>query len=151
MSVEIRPAAPGDAAALTELAFRSKAHWGYDDAFMEACRSSLTVHGTCVEPTFIAEREGMVAGFYQLDGDEVDKFFVDPPHIGSGVGRALWEHLVETARDHGLSSITILSDPNAKGFYEAMGARSIGDAPSDVFGPSRPLPLLVADVAAPAS
>ena len=28
--------------AMTELAMRSKAHWGYDDAFMQACRPVLT-------------------------------------------------------------------------------------------------------------
>ncbi|MEE8545291.1 MAG: hypothetical protein V3T29_05715 [Alphaproteobacteria bacterium] len=39
----IRPARPGEAAALTDLALRSKAHWGYDAAFMAACRAELTV------------------------------------------------------------------------------------------------------------
>ena len=39
----IRDASPGDCEALSALAFSSKAHWGYDDAFMAACRDELTV------------------------------------------------------------------------------------------------------------
>lgn len=146
--IHIRAALPGDAATLTELAMRSKAHWGYDEAFMDACRPSLAIHATCVQPTFVALAGDAVAGFYQLEGDQVGAFFVDPPFIGRGVGRALWEHLIEHARTLGLSSVTILSDPNAEGFYRAMGATRIGDAPSDVFGPSRPLPLLRATITA---
>lgn len=144
--IEIRPAAPGDAKALTALAFRSKAHWGYDDEFMEACRPSLAIRATCVQPTFVASVDGVIAGFYQLDGSEVGAFFVDPPHIGRGVGRALWEHLIGEARSRGLSSVEILADPNAEGFYLTMGAERVGDAPSDVFGPDRMLPLLRATV-----
>jgi hypothetical protein len=37
----IRPAQADEVEALTALALRSKAHWGYDDAFMEACRAEL--------------------------------------------------------------------------------------------------------------
>ncbi|HEX9697602.1 MAG TPA: GNAT family N-acetyltransferase [Actinomycetota bacterium] len=144
--IVIRPAAPGDAATLTALAMRSKAHWGYDDAFMEACRPSLAIHATCVQPTFVATDGGTVAGFYQLDGNEVGAFFVDPPFIGRGVGRALWEHVLSEARTRGLSSVEVLSDPNAEGFYLAMGAERVGEAPSDVFGPDRMLPLLRATI-----
>ena len=39
----IRPARPGEADALTALAMRSKAHWGYDAEFMARARSVLTV------------------------------------------------------------------------------------------------------------
>jgi hypothetical protein len=39
----VRPARPGEAAGLTGLCLRSKAHWGYDAAFMRLCVPSLTV------------------------------------------------------------------------------------------------------------
>ena len=32
-----------DAAALSELALRSKGYWGYDATFLEACRDELTL------------------------------------------------------------------------------------------------------------
>ena len=41
--MEIRPASAGEAAALSALALRSKAHWGYDAAFLDACRAELTL------------------------------------------------------------------------------------------------------------
>ena len=34
----LRPARPEEGAELIELCLRSKAVWGYDDAFMAACR-----------------------------------------------------------------------------------------------------------------
>ena len=39
----IRAARSDEAVRLTQLAFDSKRHWGYDDAFMELCRSELVV------------------------------------------------------------------------------------------------------------
>ena len=39
----VRPARAGEAAALTALCVRSKAHWGYDATFMRLCQASLTV------------------------------------------------------------------------------------------------------------
>jgi GNAT superfamily N-acetyltransferase len=39
----IRAALPEEAADISELAIRSKAHWGYDDAFMDASREELTI------------------------------------------------------------------------------------------------------------
>jgi len=39
----IRPARREECGLLTELALRSKAVWGYDAAFMEACREELTI------------------------------------------------------------------------------------------------------------
>jgi len=43
----IRPARAGEAEALTALCVRSKAHWGYDAAFMRLCVPALTMseHG----------------------------------------------------------------------------------------------------------
>ena len=39
----VRPARPDEAEALTALVLRSKAHWGYDEAFTAACRDEHAV------------------------------------------------------------------------------------------------------------
>ena len=39
----VRSARAGEAASLTALCLRSKAHWGYDAEFMRLCVPSLTV------------------------------------------------------------------------------------------------------------
>jgi GNAT superfamily N-acetyltransferase len=126
--VTLRAARPDEAALLSALALRSKAHWGYDEAFLEACRAELTIGPEDVEArrTTVAISDGVVVGFSSLEGappvGEVGALFVDPPAIGSGVGRLLWRHLALCARRDGFVSLTIDADPDACGFYLRMGA-----------------------------
>jgi len=70
----------------------------------------------------------------------LNKLFVEPRHIRSGVGRVLLAHAVAEARQRGAERLTILADPNAPGFYERNGAVRIAEAPSDAV-PGRLLPL----------
>ena len=143
----IRPARPDEAAALSALAVRAKGHWGYDAAFLDACRADLAVTpdeiaaGTIV----VATRDGAPCGFYQLlvagESAELADLWVDPTAIGGGVGRALWQHAVAAARARGCRELRVQSDPHAEGFYRAMGAERIGTKPSTVF-PGKELPLL---------
>lgn len=60
------PARREDAAALSDLALRSKAHWSYDAAFLEACRDDLTISGDDIGRglVFVLEEGGHVIGFY---------------------------------------------------------------------------------------
>jgi hypothetical protein len=41
--VAVRPARAGEAATLTALCVRSKAHWGYDAEFMRLSRDAITM------------------------------------------------------------------------------------------------------------
>lgn len=132
----IRRAALGDVAGLTDLALRSKAVWGYDAAFMDACRVELTISAESIrrEPTFLLEDRGHLAGYYQLRlsgaSAEVAQFFIAPEAMRSGLGRRLWRHLERTARSAGAHQLEVDSDPNAEGFYLAMGMLRRGEAPS---------------------
>ncbi|MFE2426196.1 GNAT family N-acetyltransferase [Streptomyces sp. NPDC059373] len=154
----IRAARPDEAGLLTDLALRSKAHWGYDEAFMAACRDELTVspQEIALHRTMVAEREHdgrvSVIGFSTLEGEPpegaVGMMFVDPTAIGQGFGRLLFEHLLATARDTGFRRLTIDADPNAEPFYRAMGAVRIGETPSGSV-PGRVLPLLAVTTGTP--
>jgi GNAT superfamily N-acetyltransferase len=143
----IRRALPSESALLSALALRSKAHWGYDAEFLEACREALRVTPDYVEraPVFVAEEGARVVGFYGLgekDGDaDLLFFFVEPDAIGRRHGKRLWRHAVTTARSLGYRRLRIESDPYAEGFYLAMGAVRVGEAPSDAVA-GRLLPLL---------
>ncbi|MFJ4837421.1 GNAT family N-acetyltransferase [Streptomyces sp. NPDC088746] len=145
--MELRPGRPGEAAALTELALRSKAHWGYDEAFMAACRDELTVRpgDTAGGRAVVAEEDGRVLGFTTLAGEPPEgalaMMFVEPDTIGRGVGRLLFEHTMARARRLSFVRLTIDADPNAEPFYTAMGAVRIGATPSGSI-PGRELPLL---------
>jgi len=145
----IRLARIDEASALSALCVRSKAAWGYDEAFMALARVALEV-----SPEQIAAGDvwvataagGSVAGIVALGSSEqpntldLDKLFVEPQRIRTGVGRALIAHAIGEARRRGGQRLTILSDPYAAGFYERTGARLIGEAPSDAI-PGRSLPF----------
>lgn len=145
----IRPARPGEAALLSELALRSKGHWGYDAAFLESCREELTLGEAAVRRTCVAEVGGAVVGFGTVEGappvGEIGMLFVDPVAIGQGVGRALLTHLVDLAAVAGFARLRIEADPYAEAFYLAQGAVRVGEiASGSVAG--RVLPLLELDV-----
>lgn len=143
----IRAAVAGDARVLSDLAFRSKAHWGYDAAFMEACREDLRVseQDILTSSVYVHEHADRINGFYQLRpcGDQVEMvaLFVEPRAMGHGIGKALWHHAMGTAKELGCDEVILQSEPHAAGFYRAMGATHVGQSPSTVF-PGRMLPLM---------
>ena len=141
----MRAARPDEAAHLSALAMRSKAHWGYGDDFMAACRAELTVAASDIASVRVCESDGGVAGFYCLRVAagiaEVELLFVAPERIGHGHGRILWADLMERAERFGASEIRVTSDPRAEGFYRAMGCVPIGEEPSASI-PGRSLPRL---------
>ena len=139
--MHIRPARVEEAAALTELAMRSKAHWGYDDAFMAACRDELTVRSEHIPRVDVADLDGRVVGMVRLEPDCIEDLFVEPDVIGTGVGGALFRHVTRRAASEGMARLTIDADPNAEPFYRSMGAVKVGESPSGSI-PGRMLPLL---------
>lgn len=150
----LRPARPGEAALLSDLALRSKGHWGYDAAFLEACRDELTLRDDELarRRTTVAELDAAVVGFGTLEGEppdgELGMLFVDPAAIGRGVGRALLDRLLDRARAEGFTVLTIDADPNAEAFYLAHGAVRVAAVPSASI-PGRVLPQLELGVSGP--
>jgi N-acetylglutamate synthase-like GNAT family acetyltransferase len=144
----IRPATASDVDALSTLALRSKAHWGYDEEFLSACREELTLHedDLATRPTFVLEQAGRAIGFYTLERvteSQVELWFlfVEPDAIGQGHGRRLLEHAKAEAIARGFSTMVIQADPNATEFYQHLGGRLVGSQPSGSI-PGRMLPLL---------
>ncbi|MFF9060043.1 GNAT family N-acetyltransferase [Streptomyces sp. NPDC014882] len=148
MDVLLRPARAAEAGMLTDLALRSKAHWGYDAGFLEACRDELSVaaHEVVLRRATVADGDGRILGFTTLEGEPptavLGMMFVDPQAIGRGIGRLLFEHTVAAGRDLGFTRITIDADPNAEPFYRAMGAVRTGSVPSGSVA-GRVLPRMV--------
>jgi GNAT superfamily N-acetyltransferase len=132
---------------LGDLCLRSKAVWGYDAGFLEACRRELALTSEELDRTVVcvAEREGRPIGLAQVavEGAIADlvKLFVEPDELGRGCGRLLFQWVVATAREAGASRMTIDSDPGAVPFYVRMGARPAGFVPSGSI-PGRSLPRL---------
>jgi GNAT superfamily N-acetyltransferase len=132
---------------LSALCLRSKAMWGYDQAFLDACRTELTIRADELETTALcaAEHDGALVGIAQItvDGRDADlqKMFVEPGMIGLGVGKALFAWAISSAKNLGARQMTIDADPGAVGFYKRMGAVEHGSAQSGSI-PGRVLPRL---------
>jgi RimJ/RimL family protein N-acetyltransferase/predicted N-acetyltransferase YhbS len=149
-SINIRPATPADTPALTALATRAKAHWHYPPAQLDAWRDALTItaDSLAASPTWVAEGDGRIAGFYQLkmhgDSWALEHLWVDPAWMRRGIGRALFAHARDVAVERGAVAIGIDADPNAEPFYLACGAARIGAIAAPIDGmPDRARPQLV--------
>jgi GNAT superfamily N-acetyltransferase len=130
----IRPARTGEDVALTDLAMRSvQQHWRYTPEFMEWEPEVIAVQPEHLTEgiTNVLEDQGRAIGFYVLSGGapemELSRMMVEPDKIGTGCGRRLWDHAVETARSLGVRVLTIDADPNAEPFYQRMGAQTVGE------------------------
>ena len=138
---------------LSALCFRSKAHWGYDDAFMAQSRNSLIVSAEQIKAgdVWAAEVEGTVVGMVALTAMDdpalvdLDKLFVELSRLGAGIGRALMPFAIEEARRRGFKKMVVLADRNAAPFYERMGAVYMRDKPSDAI-PGNVLPFFEIDL-----
>jgi len=149
--IQLRDACKSELPSLSELCLRSKAVWGYDDAFMTACRAELTLHPEELRSTSLqlAVRDSTVVGLTQVKVTDTDadllKLFVEPALLRSGVGRLLFEWATARARGLGAVRLMIEADPGAVPFYERMGARHAGFAPSQsILG--RMLPCMQMDL-----
>ncbi len=147
MPLTIRAPTIDELSDLSDLCFRSKAVWGYDEEFMDACRGELSFepHDLELTPTAVAEHDGKPIGVAQVKvaDDEADllKLFVEPSALRSGTGKALLVWATDVAKKLGATRLIIDADPDAAPFYRRMGAYDVGQAPSGSV-PGRMLPKL---------
>jgi GNAT superfamily N-acetyltransferase len=150
-TLSIRAALGEDAATLTGIAHDAKRHWGYPEHWIQHWQNDLTISSEFINDNqvYVAEREGEMVGFYALvvakGKAELEHMWVAPKHIGTGVGKELFIHAMQTAAGDNISTIEISADPNAEGFYERMGARRVGGVTSEIEGQTRVLPRLTVD------
>lgn len=135
MNHRIRKAEPYESEILSEIAFESKAYWGYSTEFMKACSEELNVTSSKIRSDIctymVYEASERILGFYALERlseeeVELDALFVTPKEIGNGIGKALLSHAIEFAKNQGVNSMKIQGDPNAEKFYLASGAELVG-------------------------
>lgn len=146
--ISIRPVDPDEAGILTHIAFSAKAHWGYPERWLEIWKPQLTF-----EPGYFQTGESWAAvtdripiAFYTLwekNGTAwLENLWVLPVYIGKGMGKQLFTHAADRARELGYEVLQLEADPNAVGFYEKMGMRTIGERHSEVDGQQRILPMM---------
>jgi GNAT superfamily N-acetyltransferase len=144
----IQRASPDHAAELSKIAFAAKAHWGYPQRWMAMWKPQLTFqpdYFTTYE-SWVASVEETPVGFYTLEERRgtawLENLWVTPAYIGKGVGKALFLHAVQLARQRGFQTLQLEADPNAVGFYEKMGMIRIGERQYEIDGQLRVLPTM---------
>ena len=152
-TLTLRAAAVSDAAALTALARRAKATWGYPTAWLDAWERDLAITPELIAShwVLVAERDGELAGMIALfvaDGRaSIEHAWIAPEHQRAGVGARLVTAALLEGAARGAREVTVESDPHAAGFYEGLGARRRGVLAAPMPGaPDRTLPVLVFDL-----
>lgn len=124
----IRPAAPEDAARLAEIEI-----FNYRLYFYPIFRTDRYFFSELTVPTLIDEYrdfpekikntlvydDGIVKGFVRVNGDEIEKLFVEPSFHGMGTGGALFRCAAE---ERGGKRLLVLeNNPGAIRLYERNG------------------------------
>jgi len=144
----IRRVLPNEADSLSEIALFAKAHWGYPQKWMEIWKPQLTFSSEYFEgnESWVAEIDNVLIAFYTLqDRNEnawIENLWVLPEYIGQGIGKQLFLHAMELARQRGYKTLQLEADPNAISFYEKMGMYKIGERESAIEGEPRYLPIM---------
>lgn len=136
--MQFRKALIDEADALSALAFRSEAFWGYDSSFMAKFEEiyRLTPETISMNTSEVMLYENRVVGFYLYvigpEAVELEYFYVEPGCIGQGFGRALWKRLIQNMKAHQIDHFSFVTSPQAVGFYEKMGAFVVGEMVSQL-------------------
>jgi GNAT superfamily N-acetyltransferase len=140
--MRIRPATTTEGPALEDLQRRSSDVWAQ-------YREQLAAHPDAIElpqetidngwvRVAVGEDGGRVGFSVVIPGEaevhELDGLFVEPDHMGQGVGRALVEDAAVRASAGGAECIEVTAGP-AQGFYEKVGFRLLGPVQTR-FGPA---------------
>lgn len=148
MNIEIRQAKQTDAGTLTSIAHAAKRHWGYPEHWIEHWKADLTITPEFISANavFVAIIDGSIVGCCALvlsdTLSELEHMWIKPEYMGSGVGRALFNHATAQAARLNVRELELSADPNAEGFYQRMGAVRIGDVISEINGQPRVLPRM---------
>ncbi|MBZ9687380.1 GNAT family N-acetyltransferase [Clostridium estertheticum] len=136
-----------EASELSRLAIESESFWGCDSDFMDKFKIIYQVTEEFIRknPTFILYENGKIIGFYAIlvnaEESTIEYFYIKPQCIGKGYGKKMWNHLTNYCKKHNITNLTLVTSPQAKEFYEKMGAIQIGEVES-ILKNGRKIPIL---------
>ena len=148
MQIEIRSANPEEAEILTEIAHAAKRNWNYPESWIQQWQTDLTITREFIttNEVFAATVNGEIVGCCALvvtdSLAEIEHMWIRPEQMGTGVGRALFEHARARAMERCANVLELSADPYAEGFYARMGAKRVGEVRADIDGQSRVLPRM---------
>lgn len=130
MTFSIRPLAETDGLAAGRIFFDA-VHQGTADVYSPAQREAWA--GARFDPGrwetrligvdgFVAEKDQRAIGFMTLDAQGyIDLAFVDPDHMGQGVGRQLYSAIEQEARSRCIAFLTTEASEKAMPFFQKLG------------------------------
>ncbi len=126
---------PSESESLSEIAILAKGHWGYAQELLDLWRKDLQVEASYIEKhsVFSLWLGSKIIGFFAIvkgQPNMLDHLWILPPYIGKGHGKQAIAEIKAICKKHLISDLTIISDPNAEGFYLHHGAVRIGEHPS---------------------
>lgn len=151
MNIMIRRAEDKENEILTLIAFEAKRYWKYPEEYFDVWKDELTITPDYINKNevHVAKVDGKAVGFISIvevkndfqvgdlligKGFWLDHIFVHPSFIGNRVGSELIFFLKKLCKENNISCLHFLSDPNAKGFYDSIGAQFIEEVPSNIKG-----------------
>lgn len=151
MKITIRPAKDNENGVLTNISFASKKYWNYPVAYFDVWRTELTITSDYINTNivFVAEIDENVVGYFSIvevkedfftgqvmvrKGFWLEHIFILPEFIGQGIGTDLIATAMNICAKRNIDHLYIFSDPNAKGFYDKLGAKYINESPSSIEG-----------------
>ena len=138
---------------MTALCLNSKRSLGYNDAFMAMCVDELSVTPAklSAHEFWVYDEGGTIFGLvciaYKAPSEEAEikSFFIDATRRGGGIGSKLWEKVLARCAELKIKKLHLDSEPLSTGFYEKLGFKIVGEAPSGSI-PNRVLPLMELDL-----
>jgi GNAT superfamily N-acetyltransferase len=138
--VSFRRAQPDEAGAVRALIVRSMGHWPHAPGYLADAAELMSISASDLarDESWVVLADDAVAGFYRLsrdgDGFEIEEFHLEPPMIGRGIGRRMFEHAIGRAGAVGGRFLAWSTEANALGFYLRMGGEITGTEPSGIVG-----------------
>ena len=146
--MRIRDARRAEAQALAALQRRSAWVWEEDRVWLERHPEAVFAPTEAIRQRHVrvaVAPDGALLGFssafpHAEGAWELDDLFVEPEHMGAGIGRALVQDVAARARAAGAQRLDVTANPRAEGFYEKLGFRA-GAMVETRFRPARRMHL----------
>ncbi|MGF1879263.1 GNAT family N-acetyltransferase [Photobacterium frigidiphilum] len=130
--MEIVLAKSTDLTEMNKIIELAKRHWDYSDELMDIWLPDLLLNPeNLIERTFwIMKENDEILGVFSLssisDGIfELEDFWLLPSVMGKGLGRKMFQFVINYLKSNKVEKLVIVSDPNAEGFYQQMGATRV--------------------------
>jgi N-acetylglutamate synthase-like GNAT family acetyltransferase len=107
----------------------AKRYWGYSDELMDVWLPELLLKPEDFDKRtiWVIKKEKQIIAISSLvflsNGIcELEDFWISPAHMGGGIGRKMFQFIINHLEEIKAVKLVIISDPNAEAFYNKMGA-----------------------------